>query len=99
MEQVGGKHLDANIDQDGCKNSVDLVQTSGDVDIDQNGVGNKVLGLHSCHGYGEARFGGSELDVRQSGIGNQLELMSDSRGATVEVTQCGGFNKAVVVQH
>lgn len=96
-----GSYLVATIDQyNGDGNIVNLKQTGGNVDIDQNGAGNKVQGLKTAltaEGKLWAEFAGSTLDVMQIGTENTLDLKSTSAGAIVDVYQNGLQNQSIVI--
>jgi len=94
-----GSYLIATIDQyGGDDNIVNLDQTGGNVNIDQNGTANIVRGLQTPSAVVFGSFAGSTLDVMQIGTGNTLDLQSTSLGATVNVYQDGLTNAALVRQ-
>ena len=78
---------------------MNLKQTGGTVNIDQNGTGNEVRGLQtaaSAEGKLWAEFAGSTLNVMQLGTENTLDLNSTSSGAFVDVYQNGLQNQSIV---
>ena len=95
-----GSYLVANIDQwGGVENKVNLNQTGGTVNIDQNGTSNKVQGLQdasAAEGKLWAEFAGATLNVMQVGTENALDLKSTTSGAIVDVYQSGMQNIGIV---
>ena len=95
-----GSYLVASIDQyGGNKNIVNLKQSGGMANIDQNGNSNKLQGLQdasTAEGKLWAEFAGAKLDVMQIGTENTLDLKSTSPGANVDVYQNGMQNQGIV---